>query len=207
MLPAHFFPSFFGQVADVAAFRHFQGTTSTLSLSVSAHYRLGVSSALPLAPLPQDFLLVENSLYLEGLQACLLAPSRAANFDLSLCTIQAQGTQESAFRTSLSKKHSGETFGRQKVRVIDMCPTWENIPWYHTPFIFLLRAISKDLLQLLQLLTLQETETAWPVLLLVLSVALWIFFARLQGMFSPAEMLSSNRRMHEPAPGYTCTLC
>lgn len=75
----------------------------------------------------------------------LAGPIESCHFWSFLCALQAQGTHKSAFHPPLSKKHSGETFGRQKVLVVNMCPTWENIPWYHTPFIFLPCAVGTDL--------------------------------------------------------------
>lgn len=107
-----------------------------------AYYRLGeVGSALPLAP----GVLAHGKQPVRGRSPGLLAPSRAATFDLS-CVQYKRRMHKSAFHAPLSKKHSGETFGRQNVPVIDMCPTCENIPWHHTPFIFLLCAVSTDLL-------------------------------------------------------------
>ena len=82
----------------------------------------------------------------------------------------------------------------------------QNSPRYHTPplcfcfsYFFFFCVWSVQML-ILHALSLQETGTAWPVLLLLLSAALCLAFARLQGMFF------LNGRMRQPAPGYTCAL-
>lgn len=51
----------------------------------------------------------------------LAEPSRAATFHLSLLATQVQGRHENTFYVSLTKKHSRESFGRQKVCLSPLC--------------------------------------------------------------------------------------
>lgn len=102
--------------------QHYQQHFSSLALPKHQscpisliHYKFaaGVSSTLPLAPFLQGFLLVQNSLCLEGLQARILM--RRCHFSALHGAKQAPGRHRSAFHASLAKKLSGGTsLGRQK---------------------------------------------------------------------------------------------
>ena len=102
----------------------------------------------------------------------LAAPSGAATVQLSLHAIEAQGRHESAFHASLAKKHSGAaSFGRQKGCLSSIPVMLWKIPHGTTPPCFFF-GVRSFLILILPVLTLQETGSAWPVFLLLLSVAL-----------------------------------
>lgn len=120
--------------------QHYQQHFSSLALPKRqscpdslAYYKFttGVSSALPLAPFLQGFLLVQNSLCLEGLRAC--SPMRSCHSSAphvdNIITRQAQGCfscipgQKTQWQNKFRKAKKG-------VFVIEMCHTFENT----TPF-------------------------------------------------------------------------
>ena len=177
----------------------------------------GASSALPLAPSPQGFLLVQNSLAWAGLQLCY--SSGAATLQLSLPAVRAQGRHQSAFPASLAKKHrGGASLGRQTVCLSSLRVTIWKIPLGTTHhFFFWVWSVP---MLLLQVVPPEGTGLACPVFLLLLPVALWLSFARLQGMVFQAELKNASAcswlHMHtlfmlqstgSENPVSTCNLC
>ena len=112
-----------------------QGATCALapwgSLS-PGKFAAGASSALPLAPFPQCFLLVQNSRCLEGLRAC--CTTRSCHFSaLPACKTSA-GQARERFSCIAGQEAQRSKFDRaERMLLIDRCHTLEDSPWSHTP--------------------------------------------------------------------------
>ena len=156
---------------------HLQGTARALALSGSlaqCKSGAGASSALPLTPFPQGFWLGQNSLCLEGLQ--VRCPIRSCHFSpLPACKSSAGLARERLSCIVGQEAQQRSKFWKAKgMLVIAMCHTFENTTHL---FVFMFVVIvffcvwSVPIL-ILCVLTLQEAGTAWPVFLLLLSVAL-----------------------------------
>jgi len=122
---------------------HLEGITQALALSGSlccCKFVAEATSGVRLVPFTQVFLLGQNSLCLEELQAC------CTTFQPSLHAIQAWGKHESGFHASLAKKHSGDIFLQPKIMlVIDRYDdTFENTPGYHTPLLGVISTNSRS---------------------------------------------------------------
>lgn len=131
---------------------HFQSTSHAPAL---VHYKFaaGVSSALPLAPFLQGFLLVQNSPCLEGLQACTLM--RRCHFSaLHVGNTSTRQAQE-CFPCAPGQETQWWNKFRKGVFAIEMCHTFKNTTQF---FCMWLLPIF--------ILALQETWTARPLFIL-----------------------------------------
>ena len=107
---------------------------------------VAASSALPLAPLVQGFLLVQNSLCLEQLQACCTIKS--CSFSALPAGNTSAGQAREHFSCSTGQEGQRSKFGKAKsVLVIDGCPPFEKTPQHYTPpplLLLLLGVLSPD---------------------------------------------------------------